>query len=280
LSTAPPTATLSATGAGTCYVYDTISADSDLTYGAASSADIAVTFTLLPQIITAHASTTSTSWANTSTLSSSDFSGTGAITYALDHGTNGQTSSPLCSLTPVSTTPPTATLSATGAVNCYVYAMIASDDNYADATSGDVAVSFTANPDLSVTNVGSQNVVLNGNRLTYTVSVTNTGNATAYSVALADALPSSVRFDSVRTSQGTCRSTAGRGGSVLCILGNLGSGQTTTVTIVVTTTTPGTFKASATVTGYLTTAKTTTIPSDPDDTASATTTVLRNQNMQ
>ncbi len=127
-------ATVSATGAGTCYVYASIAADT--TYESATSADAAVTFTPAAQSITAMASPTTTTWTNTSTLSSSGSSGTGAITYSLDTGTNGNTSSPVCQLSGT-------TLSATGPGTCYVDAQIAADTNYQSATSADVAVTFT-----------------------------------------------------------------------------------------------------------------------------------------
>jgi hypothetical protein len=135
--------TVSATGSGTCYVYATIAGDAS--YLSAKSADVAVTFTQASQSIAAAASPTSTSWANTSTVSSSGSAGSGAIAYSLDKGSNGKTSSAVCSLTGV-------TLSATGPGTCYVYATIAPDANYTGATSADVAVTFTAVPNVSLTN--------------------------------------------------------------------------------------------------------------------------------
>jgi ribosomal protein L24E len=126
--------TVSATGAGTCYVDATIAPDAN--YLGATSPDVVVTFTVAPQSITASASPTSTSWTNTSTVSSSGFAGTGVVTYSIDQGTHGNTSSSVCSIAGT-------TLSATGPGTCYVYASIAADSNYAAARSADVAVTFT-----------------------------------------------------------------------------------------------------------------------------------------
>jgi hypothetical protein len=125
--------TVSATGPGTCHVYASIAADANFKFH--TSHDVAVVFTRAPQHITASASPTSTGFMNTSTVSSSGSSGTGAITYILDHGTHGTTSSPGCSLSGT-------TVSATGQGTCHVYASIAADAKYQAATSHDVAVFF------------------------------------------------------------------------------------------------------------------------------------------
>jgi uncharacterized repeat protein (TIGR01451 family) len=142
----------------------------------------------------------------------------------------------------------------------------------------EVVISWSTAPDLSLTNNGAPNPVVSGQRLTYTVKAKNTGGSTAYGVKVTDVLPSSAHFDSMTTSQGSCiRSTISptktKNGTVTCTLGNLGAGNTATVTIVVTPTTAGTITAPATVTGYTTGAKTTAIAQDGDDSATATNTV-------
>jgi hypothetical protein len=121
-------------------VYDSIAADGN--HLGATSSDVTVSFTKAAQSITASVTPTTTSSDNTSTVSSSGSSGTGAITYALDEGGNGHTSSSLCALNDT-------TLSATGAGVCYVYATIAADSNYQAATSVDATVTFT-NPTQNV----------------------------------------------------------------------------------------------------------------------------------
>lgn len=122
--------------------------------------------------------------------------------------------------------------------------------------------------DLSITNVGSPNPVVSGRQLTYTIKATNTGGQTATSVKVADPLPASAHFNSVSTTHGTCTGPATpKGGTVKCSVGSLGAGNSATITIVVTATTPGTLTNTASVT-----APEITTP-DSDDSATATTTV-------
>jgi uncharacterized repeat protein (TIGR01451 family) len=130
-----------------------------------------------------------------------------------------------------------------------------------------------AGADLSITKSGAPNPVLSGNRLTYALTVTNNGPQDATSVTVTDALPDSLHFDSVSSSQGTCtRSTATnpkpKGGTVTCSVGNLANGAKASITIVVITTTPGAVTNTAKVSGNET---------DPDSSnniATATTTVV------
>jgi uncharacterized repeat protein (TIGR01451 family) len=102
--------------------------------------------------------------------------------------------------------------------------------------------------DLSVTKADSPDpVALKGN-VTYTVTVTNSGPATATGMTLVDQLPDAV-FVSATTTQGTClRDGKGRrDGMVTCDLGSLASGSSATISIVVTTTRGGTIVNTATV---------------------------------
>ena len=123
-----------------------------------------------------------------------------------------------------------------------------------------------------ITNSGAPNPVVSGQRLTYTITATNTGGQTATGVAVSDPLPASVHFDSVSTTQGSCtRSTSTtpktQDGTVSCNVGSLAGGKTATITIVVSATKPGTLTDTATVTA-------TGVSQDADDSATATTTVL------
>jgi uncharacterized repeat protein (TIGR01451 family) len=126
--------------------------------------------------------------------------------------------------------------------------------------------------DLSITKSGAPNPVLSGNRLTYTLTVTNGGPQAAIGVTVTDPLPGNVHFDSVGSSQGSCtRSTAKpapKDGTVTCSLGNLANGASAEITIVVTTTTPGTLTNTATVRGNEAD------PIPPNNSATATTTVI------
>jgi uncharacterized repeat protein (TIGR01451 family) len=127
--------------------------------------------------------------------------------------------------------------------------------------------------DLSITKSGAPNPVVSGNRLTYTLTVTNNGPQDATGVTVTDALPGSLHFNSISSSQGTCtRSTATnpkpKDGTVTCSVGNLANGAKASITIVVTATTPGTLTNTAKVNGNET---------DPDSTnnsATATTPVI------
>jgi uncharacterized repeat protein (TIGR01451 family)/CSLREA domain-containing protein len=124
--------------------------------------------------------------------------------------------------------------------------------------------------DLSIAKSGAPNPVVSGNRLTYTLNVTNNGPGDATRVTVTDPLPSNVHFNSVASTQGSCtRSATGpKGGTIRCGLGKLGNGDSASITVVVTTTTPGTLTNTATVSGS---------ESDPNtlnNTATATTTVI------
>jgi hypothetical protein len=86
-----------------------------------------------------------------------------------------------------------------------------------------------------------------------------------------DSLPASAHFDSAAATQGSCTRTPSgppmtKGGTVSCTAGSLAAGASVTVTITVTPTTPGTVSDNASVTASNVTA-------DPDDSASASTTV-------
>jgi uncharacterized repeat protein (TIGR01451 family) len=127
--------------------------------------------------------------------------------------------------------------------------------------------------DLSITKSGAPNPVLSGNRLTYTLTVTNKGPRDATSVTVTDALPGSLHFNRASSSQGTCTRSATtnpqpKGGTVSCSVGNLANGAKASITIVVTATTPGTLINTAKVSGNE-------IDPDPsNNSATATTTVV------
>jgi uncharacterized repeat protein (TIGR01451 family) len=127
--------------------------------------------------------------------------------------------------------------------------------------------------DLAITKSGFPNPVLSGDRLTYTLTVTNNGPRDATGVTVTDMLPGSLHFNTVSSSQGTCTRSATtnpqpKGGTVTCTVGNLATGAKASITIVATATTPGTLTNTAKVNGNET---------DPDrsnNTATATTTVV------
>ncbi|MEW6717070.1 MAG: M6 family metalloprotease domain-containing protein [Chloroflexota bacterium] len=84
--------------------------------------------------------------------------------------------------------------------------------------------------DMEVSKAGSPNPVVAGETLTYTITVTNTGNYTGTLVTMTDTLPAGVTFDQAVSSQGACNHA---GGVVTCELGDMGVSDTATVTLTV-----------------------------------------------
>ena len=80
--------------------------------------------------------------------------------------------------------------------------------------------------DLSITKTDLPDPVVAGTNLTYTLTVTNNGPSDATGVVATDTLPAGVTLVSATPSQGSCTLTT-------CNLGNLASGASATVTIVV-----------------------------------------------
>ena len=120
--------------------------------------------------------------------------------------------------------------------------------------------------DLSVSKTDSPDPAHVGQKLTYTVLVTNNGPDPATVVTLSDTLPKTAGFGSVTTTQGTCtRSKTG----VKCSLGGLASGATATVTIVVKPTQKGTITNTVTAAA----GSPTTDPNIANNTATQSTTV-------
>ncbi len=90
-----------------------------------------------------------------------------------------------------------------------------------------------ASADLSVTQIGSPDPVIAGNTVTYVVTVTNLGSATASSARLFHEIPEGINvFESSATaSQGGCTMLYSSGFS--CALGDLAAGGSDTVTVTV-----------------------------------------------
>src|SRR5689334_22247378 len=89
--------------------------------------------------------------------------------------------------------------------------------------------SMLASPDIRVFMFDSPTVVDFGSNLTYTIDVTNIGDAPATGVTLTDTLPSGVSLAFANSTVGTCSGTT----PISCNIGTLNAGATAIVTIVV-----------------------------------------------
>jgi len=111
-----------------------------------------------------------------------------------------------------------------------------------DSTDGsDVPIHLDA--DLLVTKDVSSHTPLVGNNVIYTVTVTNTGPATATNVQITDLLPLGVTYQSYSATQGGYAS-----GSGLWTVGTLANGASATLSITVTVTGAGAITNTATIT--------------------------------
>ena len=120
-------------------------------------------------------------------------------------------------------------------------------------------------PDVAIAKVSSASGALAaGDDLTYTITVANAGPAVAMGVHLNDQLPEGAQFVSASPSLGACSPSSA---DVVCELGDLASGATATVTVVVKSANAGTAVNTAYVTSRMLD------PNTGDNQASATTEV-------
>jgi uncharacterized repeat protein (TIGR01451 family) len=123
--------------------------------------------------------------------------------------------------------------------------------------------------DVSVTKTDSPDPVAPNGTLTYTIKVHNGGPDTATDVQMNDPLPSSVTFQTVGTTQGSCTT----GQTVSCYLGTMSSGTdaTVTITVKVSQNPPSTISNTATV------SSSTPDPNSSNNSSTATTSVTGTQ---
>ncbi len=138
------------------------------------------------------------------------------------------------------------------------------DPDSADLTATATSSVTDPNADLSIALKDSPDpIVLGSGNVSYTMVATNAGPAKATGLRFVNTLPSGFTFVSAKP--GKKCSVSGR--VVTCTLGNLASGSSTTLTIVATPTSKGTFTDSVTVSS-----------SNPDhdgsDNATSTTTLV------
>jgi uncharacterized repeat protein (TIGR01451 family) len=101
--------------------------------------------------------------------------------------------------------------------------------------------------DLALTKSDSPDPVKGGQNLTYTIVVTNNGPGIATGVVMTDQLPKNAGFASATTTTGTCAAKPERA-SVTCTLGDMASGTSATIKIVVKSPTKGPISNTASVT--------------------------------
>jgi uncharacterized repeat protein (TIGR01451 family) len=126
--------------------------------------------------------------------------------------------------------------------------------NVVNPSSADLSVTKTASPNPGQVNVG----------LSYRITATNNGPATATNVKIHDPLPSGGAFVSSSATQGACSGTT----TIDCDLGTLAVGASAIVTIVVTPTTAGQLANTTTVAA-------TEIDFDLGNNSSSTTTIIQ-----
>src|SRR5262249_39889084 len=105
-----------------------------------------------------------------------------------------------------------------------------------EASSAALGIAQTDSPDPTLARIP----------LTYTLTVSNSGPATANAVSLADTLSLIAAINSATPSQGTCSLLAH---AVTCSLGSLAAGDTAVVTVTVTPSATGTITSAASVSG-------------------------------
>jgi uncharacterized repeat protein (TIGR01451 family) len=127
------------------------------------------------------------------------------------------------------------------------------------ATASNIVPNLTGNSAtalISVPNANSTNVTIgktatpspnvpSGDTLVYTLTITNTGTASATNVTVTDPLPSDVTYLGNTTTQGTCSPA---NGTVTCLLGTMAGSATATISIITLAGAPGIATNTASVT--------------------------------
>jgi uncharacterized repeat protein (TIGR01451 family) len=140
----------------------------------------------------------------------------------------------------------TVTLNSTGAtpLGAATVNLNAQNGTLSHSTPVTLNVVSASSADLSITKTASPNPGQTGVSLSYRITATNNGPATATNVKVSDQLPATANFVSATTTVGACSGT----NPVDCTIGNLAVGASAIVTIVVTPVTAGQIVNTANVT--------------------------------
>jgi uncharacterized repeat protein (TIGR01451 family) len=114
-------------------------------------------------------------------------------------------------------------------------ARVSSDTFDADLSNNlaTVATNVTASADLSITKSGTPSPVLAGNKLTYTMTVSNAGPSTAQSVSVSDTLPTGTSFVSGVDGNGNTICALVQANTVVCDLKTMDPGTSKTILLTV-----------------------------------------------
>jgi uncharacterized repeat protein (TIGR01451 family) len=139
----------------------------------------------------------------------------------------------------------TVTTTASTPVGTFPLTITAISGSLQHTATASLKVVSNTSADLLLTQTASPNPAATGTNLSYRLTITNNGPASATNVNLTDALPSGFTFVSATTTQGSCNGTA----TVICNLGALANNANAIVTIVVTPTISGQITNTASISG-------------------------------
>lgn len=132
-------------------------------------------------------------------------------------------------------------------------------------------VATAGQADLALTKTGTPNPVLAGNNLTYTITVTNNGPATATNVSMKDTFPANTSFVSI-TTPGGWACPAPSAGVQTCTNASVAANATATFTLVLKVTV-GTVPGTALTNSATVSSSSTTDPTNANNTATSTSNV-------